>query len=166
MIELANEGYIKINEFKTDSRFSRKSQFVIEYIKPYSGNDEYKRLFFNGLFKNGRTRVYKKDLENKFYTTINSIQTRINSSENKKKVFDSKSLNLVVLGWIISVLSGAAAVLINMNTIGGSEKNIATAIGIAVAIISLVFSCFIRRRTETARNGKNRQKLKIIANKK
>ena len=148
MIELANEGYIKINEFKTDSRFSRKSQFVIEYIKPYSGNDEYKRLFFNGLFKNGRTRVYKKDLENKFYTTINSIQTRINSSENKKKVFDSKSLNLVVLGWIISVLSGAAAVLINMNTIGGSEKNIATAIGIAVAIISLVFSCFIRRRTE------------------
>ena len=87
-------------------------------------------------------------MENKFYTTINSIQTRINSSENKKKVFDSKSLNLVVLGWIISVLSGAAAVLINMNTIGGSEKNIATAIGIAVAIISLVFSCFIRRRTE------------------
>ncbi|MDE6123651.1 MAG: DUF2207 domain-containing protein, partial [Eubacterium sp.] len=148
MIELANEGYIRINEFKTDSKFSRKSQFMIEYIKPYSGNDEYKRLFFNGLFKNGKTRVYKKDLENKFYTTINSIQTRINSSENKKKVFDSKSLNLVVLGWIISVLSGAAAVLINMNTIGGSEKTTATAIGIAVAIISLVFSCFIRRRTE------------------
>ncbi|MDE6505761.1 MAG: DUF2207 domain-containing protein, partial [Eubacterium sp.] len=148
MIELANEGYIRINEFKTDSRFRKKSQFMIEYIKPYSGNDEYKRLFFNGLFKNGKTCVYKKDLENKFYTTINSIQTRINSSENKKKVFDSKSLNLVVLGWIISVLSGAAAVLINMNTIGGSEKTIATAIGIAVAIVSLVFSCFIRRRTE------------------
>lgn len=148
MIELANEGYIRINEFKKNTAFSRKSDFMIEYVKPYSDSDEYKRLFFNGLFRNGSRQVYKKDLENKFYTTINSIQSRINTSENKKKVFDSKSLNLVVLGWIISVLGGAAAVLIHMDTIGGSEKTIALGIGIVIAIVSLVLSCFIRRRTE------------------
>lgn len=148
MIELANEGYIKINQFSKKSMFGSKSEFAIEYVKAYDGNDNRKRRFFDGLFKNGRTTVYKKDLENSFYKTVNYIVTDVNSMENRKLVFDSKSMKLVLLGFVLSVLGGAAAWFICSGTIGGGEKTIALLIGLAIAAASLILSLFIRRRTE------------------
>lgn len=148
MIELANEGYIKINQFAKKSVFGSKTEFMIEFVRPYDGVDSRKRRFFEGLFKNGRTKVYKKDLENKFYTTVNYIVSDVNSMENRKLVFDSKSMQLVLVGILISVLSGVASCFIHSGTIGGSEKTIAMWVGIGIAVASLVLSLFIRRRTE------------------
>lgn len=157
MIELANEGYLKINQFVKNSMFKNKTDFMIEYVKPYDGGDSRKRRFFDGLFKNGRTRVYKKDLENKFYTTVNYIVSDVNSLENRKLVFDSKSMTFVLVGVLLSVLSGVAACFIRSGTIGGSEKEIAMVAGLGIAAVSLILSFFIRRRT-----GKGHEMLQKI----
>ncbi len=149
MIELANEGYIKINQLDNKQFLGSKTDFVIEKVRPaYSGKDNCKRLFFNGLFKNNRTSVTSKDLQNKFYKTIEKITNMVNTSENRKLVFDSKSQKLVMLGILLSVAGGIAAGFIYSGTIGGGEKTIVLAAGIVLAIISLVFSFFIRRRTD------------------
>lgn len=63
----------------------------------------------------------------------------VNTSENRKLVFDSKSQKLVMLGILLSVAGGIAAGFIYSGTIGGSEKTIVLAAGIVLAIISLVF---------------------------
>ena len=149
MIELANEGYIKINQVEKKQFLGSKTDFVIEKVRPaYIGKDNFKSLFFNGLFKNNRTSVTSKDLQNKFYKTIEKITNMVNTSENRKLVFDSKSQKLVMLGILLSVAGGIAAGFIYSGTIGGSEKTIVLAAGIVLAIISLVFSFFIRRRTD------------------
>lgn len=150
MIELANEGYIRINQYQKDTmlKLKKKTEFVIEYVMPYTGNDARKKCFFDGLFKNGRTRVYKKDLENKFYETIETICMGMNTRENRKKVFDSKSMNLVLAGVLISVLGGVLTCFIHSETIGGSEKTIAMLIGLAISAVSVILSFFIRRRTD------------------
>ena len=112
LIELANEGYVQIEEIETKNK--RKSDFAITKLKDsYDGNDRAKEIFFNGLFKNGsRSKIYKSDLEDDFYLTLNIIREMYNNRENRKKVFDIKSLNLMVLGWILS-LFGVFAVLYN-----------------------------------------------------
>ncbi|MDE6385803.1 MAG: DUF2207 domain-containing protein [Eubacterium sp.] len=149
MIELANEGYIKINQVEKKKFIGSKTDFVIEKVLPvYNGHDKCKHIFFNGLFKNNKTSVTSKDLQNKFYKTIEKITNMVNTSENRKLVFDSKSQKLVMLGILLSVAGGIAACFIHSGTIGGSEKTIALAAGIALAIFSLVFSFFIRRRTD------------------
>lgn len=148
MIELANEGYIKINQAEQKKLIGSKTDFVIERVKQtYNGHDKCKQVFFNGLFKN-KTSVTSKDLQNKFYKTIEKITNMVNTAENRKLVFDAKSQKFVVLGVLLSVASGIAACFIHSGTIGGSEKTIALAAGIITAIISLVFSFFIRRRTD------------------
>lgn len=148
MIELANEGYIKINQTEQKKLIGSKTDFVIERVKQtYNGHDKCKHVFFNGLFKN-KTSVTSKDLQNKFYKTIEKITDMVNTAENRKLVFDVKSQRFVVLGVLLSVASGIAACFIHSGTIGGSEKTIALAAGIITAIVSLVFSFFIRRRTD------------------
>lgn len=149
MIELANEGYIKINQVEKKKLIGSKTDFVIEKVLPvYTGHDKCKHVFFNGLFKGNKTSVTSKDLQNKFYKTIEKITNMVNTSENRKLVFDSKSQKLVMLGILLSVAGGISAFFIHSGTIGGSEKTIALAAGIIIAIISLVFSFFIRRRTD------------------
>lgn len=148
MIELANEGYIKINQTEQKKLIGSKTDFVIERVKQtYNGHDRCKYVFFNGLFKN-KTSVTSKDLQNKFYKTIEKITDMVNTAENRKLVFDAKSQRFVVLGVLLSIAGGIAACFIHSGTIGGSEKTIALAAGIITAVVSLVLSFFIRRRTD------------------
>ncbi|MDE5996268.1 MAG: DUF2207 domain-containing protein, partial [Eubacterium sp.] len=99
MIELANEGYIRINQVEKKKLIGSKTDFVIERAKnAYYGNDACKRVFFEGLFKNKSTNVTSKDLQNKFYKTIERIPNMVNTSENKKRVFDAKSMRMVLVG--------------------------------------------------------------------
>lgn len=149
MIELANEGYIRINQIEQKKLIGSKTDFVIERAKNvYDGHDKCKHIFFNGLFKNKKTNVNSKDLQYKFYKSIEKIVNMVNTTENKKLVFDAKSQRFVLLGVLLSIAGGAASCFINSGTIGGSEKTIALAAGIGIAVISLVFSFFIRRRTD------------------
>ena len=149
MIELANEGYIRINQVEQKKLIGSKTDFVIEKIRPtYNGHDRCKHVFFNGLFASEKTQITAKDLKNKFYKTIEKITNMVNTSENRKLVFDAKSMKMVLVGVVLSILGAVASIAIHAETIGGSEKNIAVFIGVAIAVISAIFSFFIRRRTD------------------
>lgn len=148
MIELANEGYIRINQVEKKKLIGTKTDFVIERAKnAYYGNDACKRVFFDGLFKY-KNAVTSKDLQNKFYKTIEKITTMVNTPANKKLVFDAKSMRLVLVGVVLSILSIVASIAIHSETIGGSEKTIAVFAGVAIGVISALFSFLIRRRTD------------------
>ena len=83
MVYLAQKGYIEIRESVTNSKWSK--DFVLVKQREYDGNKESERLFMQGLFM-GRNTVSKKDLQNSFYRTINSIKSHV-EKEYKKKIF-------------------------------------------------------------------------------
>ena len=150
LIELANDGYIQIEEVETKSK--KKSEFAITKIKDrYDENDRAKEIFFNGLFKNGtRSKIYKSDLEDDFYLTLNIIRELYNKPEKRHKVFEAKSLYMRILAWVLCALS-VFAVLFNFSNLFDSNlKYILTLVGIIICIISFVFSFFIRKRTDEA----------------
>lgn len=150
LIELANDGYIQIEEVETKSK--KKSEFAITKLKDrYDGNDRAKEIFFNGLFKNGtRSKIYKSDLEDDFYLTLNIIRELYNKPEKRHKVFEAKSLYMRILAWILCALSVFAVLFNFSNLFDSSQKYILTLVGIIICIISFVFSFFIRKRTDEA----------------
>lgn len=150
LIELANDGYIQIEEVETKSK--NKSEFAITKLKDrYDKNDRAKEIFFNGLFKNGtRSKIYKSDLEDDFYLTLNIIRELYNKPEKRHKVFEAKSLYMRILAWVLCVLSVFAVLFNFSNLFDSSQKYILTLVGIIICIISFVFSFFIRKRTDEA----------------
>lgn len=130
LIYLANKGYLKIEETENKGLFSKTKSFKITRIKDYDGNNEYEKMFFNGLFRekgnlsvdreklrqilneareqnkkvtfgdtldmavdmeNSKESVTASDLYDNFYTTLNRIKSKINSKENKNKIFESSA---------------------------------------------------------------------------
>ena len=150
LIELANDGYIQIEEVETKSK--KKSEFAITKLKDrYDKNDRAKEIFFNGLFKNGtRSKIYKSDLEDDFYLTLNIIRELYNKPEKRHKVFEAKSLYMRILAWVLCALSVFAVLFNFSNLFDSSQKYILTLVGIIICIISFVFSFFIRKRTDEA----------------
>lgn len=148
MIELANEGYININQSEK-KKLMGKRDFIIERVKDYDGNDECKRLFFRGLFRYGNAKyTTKKDLEERFYTYADQILAIVSNDKNRKEIYSAKSLSMRIFGWFISILSGAASVFISTQIFDGYEKYFAALIGVAIAIISFAVSFLIRQRTD------------------
>lgn len=91
LIYLANQGYLKIEETEEKGLFSKSKGFKITKIKEYDGNNEYERMFFDGLFKSANNFVTASDLYDSFYRTLNRIKSKINSKENKDKIFESSA---------------------------------------------------------------------------
>ncbi|MCH5316776.1 MAG: DUF2207 domain-containing protein [Eubacterium sp.] len=148
MIELANEGYININQIEKKKRFG-KPEFLIERVKDYDGGDISKRIFFKGLFKCGNGKyATKKDLAERFYKYVEQILSYVNTDENRKKIYGAKSLAMRLLGWCISILSGIASVFITTQIVDGYEKYFAALIGVAISAVAFIFSFFIRQRTD------------------
>lgn len=150
LIELANDGYIQIEEVETKSK--KKSEFAITKLKDkYDGNDRAKEIFFNGLFKNGaKSKIYKSDLEDDFYLTLNIIRELYNKPEKRHKVFEAKSLYMRILAWVLCALSVFAVLFNFSNLFDSALKYILTLVGIIICIVSFVFSFFIRKRTDEA----------------
>lgn len=151
LIELANEGYIEINELEKDTRRHNKKEIKIVKAQPcYKGNDRNKQIFFNGLFKNSDSgTVYLYELEEEFYKTLNKISTGYyNTAENRKKVFSPKSLYMRIVGWLLSAAGIFFSLFSAVSIIGGTEKYISAAIGVIIGIAAFVLAFFIRKRTE------------------
>ncbi len=129
LVYLANKGYLKIEETQSKGMFKEFKGFKITKIKEYDGNNEYEKLFFNGLFKeaknsidmdkareimkeaknngekislqeaiemsidnsNMKTSVTESDLYDNFYITLNKIKQKINTKENRNKIFESSA---------------------------------------------------------------------------
>ncbi len=149
LIELANEGCVKINEIKPDGKFKKKSDFTIEKVSEYNGDDQNKKLFFEGLFEKGKKQtVTKQDLYNKFYKTVNAIMLRVNSKKNSLYSHTSKILQAVV---IISAIASAVFVLdFQSKIIAENYKYILVLIGIILSLGVLLFACLMQKRTKDA----------------
>ena len=145
LIELANDGYIDIIEKEENGFFKGKTIEIKKAQTAYSGNDPMKKIFFDGLFKYGDV-VKDDDLEDSFYTTIDKVITL--TSDTKKQVFDSKSLLLRLLGWVISFASARASMKIAGSGITDTGTVIAGAVGVLIGITAFIISFFIRKRTD------------------
>lgn len=152
LIELANEGYIKIGSGR------RRNDYVIERVKTYDGSDENKHIFFSGLFENGRKTVTGDDLEEKFYTYLNRITVNYSSFENRHRVYSSSSLALRVLCWAASIICFALNIFIFIGTFGTVDKVIAFAVGELICFIAFITAFFVRKRTDEGHM--NLQKIK------
>lgn len=152
LIELANEGYIKIGSGR------RRNDYVIERVKAYDGSDENKHIFFSGLFENGRKTVTGDDLEEKFYTYLNRITVNYSSFENRHRVYSSSSLALRVLCWTASIICFALNIFIFIGTFGTVDKVIAFAVGELICFIAFITAFFVRKRTDEGHM--NLQKIK------
>ena len=148
LIELANDGYVQIEEIDTGNK--RKSDFVIKALKSsYTGNDRDKEIFFNGLFSNGaRSEVYKEDLEDSFYNTLNLIRELHNEPKKRHMVFNLKSLYMRIAGWVLSALSLFAVLFNFSNLLDSKYKSMFTFIGVCISVLSFILSFFIRKRTD------------------
>lgn len=148
LIELANDGYITIRQTETKKPFRTTQDFVIESRKYCDSKDINKRMFYNGLFENGRTWVTKEDLEDEFYKTLDAIAMNYNTSENRKKVFDSKSLKMRLLCWAVTIACLLLNIFILNLTFGTAERFLAFFAGAAILVCAFIFSFFVRRRTQ------------------
>lgn len=132
IVYLAQKGYIEIREGE------KKKDFVLVKKKPYDGTNDAERIFMNGLFRSGNT-VRKRDLENKFYKTVNSIITMVNNKKNRQKIFYANSLNK---GWILWIFALASFVLAGFLPVYQYEYSILYGIGAAGGVGLLVTFSF------------------------
>lgn len=139
LIELANEGYLTIEE--------DGASYIIKKVKAYDGKDESKRTFMRGLFLKGDT-TFKERLEDEFYIYIDKILLSYNTPENRKKVFDKKSLIMRMLCWLLSVAAICLDFVIYTSAYHNKISTIAFAVGLAVGAAAFVLSFFVRKRTD------------------
>lgn len=98
LIYLANKGYIKIVEIEERYLFSTSKKFKIIKQKEYDGNNPSEAVFLKGLFSSKTSsdgaieEVTEDDLYDNFYITLNIIKEKINTNENKEKIFEKSSL--------------------------------------------------------------------------
>ena len=92
LLYLANKGYIKIenntsNDVNTNER---KSQISIVRLKEYNENNEFEKIFMEGIFPKNieKNEISYKELRKKFYRTSEKIKDRFDSRDNKTKIYE------------------------------------------------------------------------------
>ncbi len=96
-------GYLKVKDLEKDGWFD-KADTELTKLKDIPINaPDYQHKIFNGLFKNGATKVKVSTLKNSFYTTMNSAKARLKVAAQRyyepksKKVKVKVALALVLL---------------------------------------------------------------------
>ena len=107
LVYLASKGYIKIIEDEKS-----KNKFTIQKVKDYDGNNNEEGLFFKGLFISGKDTVTSKELDEKFYSTVNSILYSKNKSVNKKKIFSSQASSKRILLFFLMFITATLSTLV------------------------------------------------------
>lgn len=87
LIELANKGYLKIQETFETVLFVKNKSFNIVKIKDYDGKNEYEKMFFEELFKT-KTEVSEQELNKILDVTLKKIEKKVESKKNIKKIFE------------------------------------------------------------------------------
>ena len=123
----------KEQDLLTKELNKQKEKFRIIKLKNYDGNNEYERMFFEGLFtpNSNKNSVTITDLYNKFYITLNRIKAKINSKKNKNKIFESSASGKGK--WLILMII-ALFILITIKPIAEYSEG-----GIAMLPFALIF---------------------------
>ncbi len=162
LIYLADKEYLKIEEFETKGFLSTKKDFKIIKLKDYDGENEYERIFFNGLFKKYNTvrkatlkeimekdenavasddtseekgkdeSVTSDDLYNKFYITIRKISEKMKDNWENYRMYDKEASSK--RKWTVLMM-----VIIYLTII---IKPILLNVGLEIFVKSLLFNIF------------------------
>ena len=129
LLSLADKGYLKIREYEEEAGRKKKdpkkqkmvTRYEIEKIRDYDGNVIGEKAFMKGLFEDGDI-VGVKDLEDKFYKTIEKIEKEI-QEKYKGRLYDetaaSKAKIMYIAGW-----AGLALLFVVSRATGGSGSGI------------------------------------------
>ena len=109
LIYLANKGYLKIEEYEKGDLTT--DNFKIIKLKDYDGDNEYEKMFLEGLFNSKKQEVTYNDLYNKFYLTLNEITSKVDNRENEELIFEKISLEkrfiiLVMIFIVFFIMTG------------------------------------------------------------
>ncbi|MBR4091107.1 MAG: DUF2207 domain-containing protein [Mogibacterium sp.] len=117
LLSLADRGYLKIREFEEEKgiRKKKKTAYEIIRLREYDGDVVGEKTFMDGLFASGDV-VGVKDLEDKFYKTIEQIEEEIRDKYDGM-LYDetaaAKANIMYIAGWaglaILTVVSKIAA---------------------------------------------------------
>lgn len=109
LIYLADKGYLKIEELKRKSPFTKKQGFRITKLKEYDGDNVYESMFFDGLFESAGNSLakYAKSLkieENEFVKelreaikeddAVKELESKQEKTDYTKKLKSVTDLNL------------------------------------------------------------------------
>lgn len=112
LIYLANKGYIRIENLNKKG----KDKFKFVRLREYDGANEFEKLFMKGLFKLAKTdhsgykEVTLTSLKDSFYTTVNTLTTKI-ADKNKFKIYDKTAssklliINLLIIFSLLTVFT-------------------------------------------------------------
>lgn len=139
LIELANEGYLTINE--------RDGSYIIKRVKSYDGKDQSKKTFMNGLFLHGDT-TYKSRLEKDFYIYIDMIKNSYNTGRNRRKVFVNNSLTMRIICWIFIIGFMFVNYMIFEDSYQTAPCIYALIGGYVIYLCAFILSFFVRKRTD------------------
>lgn len=87
LLELANKGYIKVQETFETSLFVKNRSYNIIKLKDYDGKNEYEKMFFEEIFKT-KTEVSEQELNKSLNVILKKVEKKIESKKNIKKVFE------------------------------------------------------------------------------
>ena len=138
LIYLANKGYLTIQE-------KGKSNFILTKVKDYDGTNEIERIFLNGLFEK-KDKVEKKDLENSFYKTINSISLHL--PKVKKGIYEKSWKVRLIIGILIFINS-----LLSLGYFLLKDEMTYFFISILVLIFTVIISIILSLSVTKAKKG-------------
>jgi hypothetical protein len=138
LIYLANKGYLTIEETEESGIFSKKKGFKLKKLKDYDGSDSNEKIFFEGLFKGGKTEVTSKDLYDKFYKTTTSIISSVNTTENKRKIFEKRG-GIIALAVLMTIASMILISLPPFLDMGDYEMMIFSTIFPGIGFTAMIF---------------------------
>lgn len=160
LIELANEGYLRIEDIPPDKESISNYNFRIIKIKEYDRFDKCKKTFFNELFKlsnstnftnMGECFVTPKDLAYNFNPTIIEIKKHINDTkENDIYEADANKKKRSVLA--VMFLIGLLIVLPFMEDEGLLSSGIVSIFVFIIAVNSFIKKFFMKDQIKSSKS--------------
>ena len=123
LLTLADKGYIKITEKEVKKALRKKlvKEYELTKLKDYDEGVIGEKTFMNGLFKSGDV-VNVKDLQNKFYKTVEDIKKKI-IKKYEGDLYDPRaehyanimtcvgSLGIIALVFITKLMNGSSFIV-------------------------------------------------------
>lgn len=108
---LANNGYLKIEEFNDGYKVGTENTFRFIKIKDYDGNNAIQKLIFEGIFKNKNT-AYLENIENTYSKKLEDARIMIDNKNNRLKLFNAEINQIKFVSMLLLILS-----IVNINIV-------------------------------------------------
>lgn len=136
IITLANQGYLKIEEYDDGYKLNKENSFKFIKLKDYDKKNAIQKILFEAIFKN-RDEALLKDIEYTVMDKLLKAKKVLDNRDNRKKIFylDISSIKLVSI-----ILISLSVLLLNIQPV-----KVYTGSYLLVPLVTLImtFSLFI-----------------------